>query len=282
MNARIEATTDAAYHADKSHLTRGMLMDFRDSPRLFHAWHVAQTAEKPGPKNPRVGIGEACHKALLQPHLFGQVVRKIPADVLSKSGSRAGNAWKEFAEENAACVLLKDEEFAAAEAMARAVDESFGWLLCKATRIEHAIYWTDDTTGLRLKCKPDALIFHAQSAVCIDLKSTADVAPQAFAQRVAGNGYWMQAAHYSEGVRELLGPDAEIDFLFLAVDGLGNPPACYRLDGETIARASDEWRKTINAIAGCFERDEWRCSWERVITDLAVKSFAFSTTEVLA
>jgi len=271
--ASVVAISDAEYHGDKQHVTRGMLADFRDSPRLFHRWHVAQTAKKPEPKNPRVGVGEAAHKALLQPHLFESIVREIPAAVLSKSGSKAGGAWKEWsAQWNAGTVLLKSEEYAAAKEMAAVIDEQFGWLLRKASRIEDAVYW-EWAGGIDCKCKPDILIF-AQPNLIVDLKTGGNCAPDAFRKRVA-DGYWLQAAHYTEGVKALTGGDA--DFLFLAIDDKGNPPACYRLDGDAMAKANDEWRRTMNALAEARDTDNWRCLWEGMITDLPLGDLAFTS-----
>lgn len=286
---RIAPVSDADYHSDKEWITRGMLMDFRESPRLFHKWHVARTEEKPQPKNPRVGIGEAAHKALLQPHLFDSIVREIPASVLNKKGgeeSAEGNRGKKYHEWAAqwepGTVLLKEKEVAVARAMCDALLEHFGNLLKHATHVECGIWWTDPLTGIKCKIKPDVLLLSEGLApIILDIKTTTDCRKSAFQKRIEQQCLWMQDRHYSAGVRQLTvskehPTGIEPDFVFIVADETGNPPAAYRLSEQDKASASDVREQTLMQLFHSRESGDWSCNYEGQITELTLNPWTYS------
>jgi hypothetical protein len=76
---------------------------------------------------------------------------------------------------------------------------------------EMSIYWTDEA-GRRWKARPDCFT----DAVILELKTTGDVRPRAFARTRKRFGYDLQAAHYVDAVRRLTG--RTLRFAFIAVE----------------------------------------------------------------
>ena len=111
---------------------------------------------------------------------------------------------------------MKASEMDAVHAMVRSVRAKIGQWLTHDSKIEHAIYWVDEETGVRCKCRPDFLCQKPGFALTLDLKTTTDVTPAEFQRKVETMGYWMQDAHYSAGVKSVTGLDPM--FLFVAVE----------------------------------------------------------------
>lgn len=76
---------------------------------------------------------------------------------------------------------------------------------------ELSIYWRDEA-GRRWKARPDCFT----DAIVLELKTTGDVRPRAFARTRKRFGYDLQAAHYLDGVRRLTGRTPR--FAFVAVE----------------------------------------------------------------
>ncbi len=78
---------------------------------------------------------------------------------------------------------------------------------------ELSIYWTDAEGG-RWKGRPDCFC----SEVVLELKTTVDVRPNAFAKARRRFGYDLQAVHYLEGIARLIGRTPR--FLYVAVESV--------------------------------------------------------------
>ncbi|HSD44388.1 MAG TPA: PD-(D/E)XK nuclease-like domain-containing protein [Burkholderiales bacterium] len=76
---------------------------------------------------------------------------------------------------------------------------------------EMSIYWTDEA-GRRWKARPDCFT----DEIVLELKTTGDVRPRAFARTRKRFGYDLQAAHYAEAVERLTGRTPR--FAFIAVE----------------------------------------------------------------
>jgi hypothetical protein len=76
---------------------------------------------------------------------------------------------------------------------------------------EMSIYWTD-AAGRRWKARPDCFT----DEIVLELKTTGDVRPRAFARTRRRFGYDLQAAHYVDAVGRLTGRTPR--FAFIAVE----------------------------------------------------------------
>jgi hypothetical protein len=97
-----------------------------------------------------------------------------------------------------------------------------------------SIYWSDEL-GRRWKARPDCFT----DEVVLELKTTGDVRPRAFARTRRRFGYDLKAAHYVQAVQRLTGRAPR--FVFVAVE-LTAPHYVwvYEMSAAELARASAE------------------------------------------
>jgi hypothetical protein len=139
---------------------------------------------------------------------------------------------------------------------------------------ELSIFWTDRETGLRLKCRVDWF-----SDYPLDLKTTRDPSPMAYARQYAALGYHRKRAHYRAGIFAHTGE--HLPFVHLATGT--EPPhevAVYDPDdsdyrsGRSVGE--DQYRATLRQLAECFASADWSNPWESQVTRLELPGWAFS------
>lgn len=269
---------DAAYFADHSAVSQSMLKVFARRRRLFEAYYVKHLLPEP-PNTDPMRKGTAVHAALLEPEKFNDLLVTFPASMLDSRGAVSTKEAKAFRAEQEAAgrVVLKEADAAKVRAMAEAVRRVCGrWLDLPAIK-ERAIYWDDSLTGMRLKMRLDWLIRRGNAAIVFDLKTTADASPAAFRKRIEQNGYWLQDAHYREGIKEETGAEA-VEFYFIAVED-DEPHACalYSLDRGSRGNAAIRRRGLLNELRACLQTGDFAESWESEITELPLREFCFSS-----
>lgn len=106
---------------------------------------------------------------------------------------------------------------------------------------EVSMFWQDAETGIWLRGRMDAMTLAYSMPTIVDVKTTKDASPEAFAKSVADYGYHRQDPHYREGLAACLGCKwDEIDFVFAVVET--EPPylvATYRVSDGTDGRPDD-------------------------------------------
>lgn len=142
-------------------------------------------------------------------------------------------------------------------------------LLMSAGQAEVSLFWEHPLYGIPCKCRPD---FLRDDLTIIDLKTTADASPEAFARTCARLNYHAGHAHYSDGVTATLGKPRS--FILIAAEP--EPPygvAVYELDAEAIEagarimdRAALAWRAADEA--------NWRPAYPNTIQPLALPRWA--------
>jgi hypothetical protein len=167
-----------------------------DDPMLFNGRYISKTM--PFQRTPAMELGTAIHRALLD----GTPTMVIPSDVLSKSGAKSGNAWKEFrAEHESSNVLVKSEDDAICHILANLRAHKIVWQLLDASVFrEQSIVWTDEETGLDLRARPDDVARIAGSNILWDLKTTADTSRRACQKTLSSMGYHRSLDHYATGL----------------------------------------------------------------------------------
>lgn len=190
--------------------------------------------------------------------------------------------FAEYLAENEGKTIISREEHDAAIAMRSAVMSHplARLLLTGDGKAELSAYWNDPETGVLCRCRPD---YWRADGVLVDLKTTADASPEAFARSVLDWRYHVQAAMYLEGTTAAIF-QGEIDdapkvpfpadadgsdpdefavnhphaFVFVVVEK--KPPhavACYMLDAETIAIGQRDLRKALATYAECERSGQW-------------------------
>lgn len=206
--------TEAEYRADPG-VNKSTLWEMRKSP-MHYKWAL----EHPTEDTPALKMGRAIHMAVLQPEEFCRHYAVIPEgiDRRTKAGKEEWTAFVEAHLKDPEREMLTAEENREVLAIANAVREQHRELL-DGCQTEVPLFWDDPRTGIRCKCRIDAMKEEENRFVLIDLKTTADASTRAFTRGAITYGYHVQAAHYIDGVKaNWLNHGKEIVWYFLAVE----------------------------------------------------------------
>ena len=113
-----QAIDNEAYHVSTPGISHSGLQVFRDDPRKYHYRYILGNYDRE--RKDYFDFGSAVHELALLGTKAN--IKLIPEEVLSKSGSKAGAAWKEFEAEHRRSLLLKQADF---DSVMRCVDSIF-------------------------------------------------------------------------------------------------------------------------------------------------------------
>lgn len=217
--------------------------------------------------------GTALHTFLLEPDEIRNRYVQGP-DV-----SRNTKEWKAFvASQPPGVEALKPDEFvmAAAQAESLSSQPEISKILSRM-RAEVSVFWIDKQTGLRCRCRPDGLAEFDEGIWLLDAK-TGTPDPKTFVRtQVVRNGYDVQAAFYSEGVREATGKPV-LGFIFGVVgDQWPYLSSAIQLGSRTMESGFLKFRKALNQFADCREHNTWPGFDDLYVLD--VPNYALDTEE---
>lgn len=271
--------TEAEYHAHPA-VGASMLETFRESRRKYHALYIAKTMQ-PTPPSEAMQLGTLIHMKLLEPERFVELVAEpYPPTApdgkkwLRREGSDHAKWWQDEIDKRAGKIACDERTLDTIDDIAKAVmaNDRAKWLLSQAGESEFAIFWTDPDTGIECKIKLDWF-----AAISLDLKSSFDPSPQAYASSLVRLGYHRKLAHYKCGLAHYVGSEAE--FVHLAI-GTTAPHcvACYEVDdrdryGFNLGAA--QRRRMLFELSECLRTNDWRESWEKSVVTLQLPAWAF-------
>jgi exodeoxyribonuclease VIII len=240
------------YHADPA-VSNSMLSTMDKSPA--HCWALYLDPKRPERKaTPSMLAGTLAHTAILEPEEFG--ARYIVKPEGMSFASKEGKAWRDSVA--AGVQIIDGDQHATALAQREAVMAHP--LLAEYLNHRHAAsevscFWIDESTGLRCKARPDLLVSGAV-AVCVDIKTTADMTLSGIERTIATYGYHRQAAHYTNGLRAC-GVNVE-QFVFGFVSA-SYPflAGAFVLDEETLQQGADEVSELLGQFADCKRSNNW-------------------------
>jgi hypothetical protein len=135
-------------------------------------------------------IGTAVHLLVLEPESAERKLFTPPGDVLGKNGSKATNAYKEWAAaQDSDAIILSRDDFEAAHYMRDAIiAHPAASELLSGGNPEVSMLWTDGN-GIRRKCRPDYL-----NGNYIDIKTARSAKPEVFGKQAYDLHYHWSAA----------------------------------------------------------------------------------------
>lgn len=238
--------TNAEYHAHPA-VSKSDLDLVNRSP--MHYRHVK---ENPQEQTAAMLFGSVVHKLVLEPETFSSEYAVAPrSDRRTKEGKAR---WQEFLGSINDEILISEELFSEASAVAEAVrnDPIADKLLTKG-KAEQSYFWTNTTTGVECKCRPDYL---RADGIAVDLKTTQNAAPDEFVRSAYNYRYHVQAWWYLHGLKQC-GIDAH-DFIFIAVEK--NPPyavCVYAADDLMLELGEREALRNLRTYAECVDTGIW-------------------------
>ena len=206
---------NAEYHADASRLSSSMLKDFigytlgkrrRGGPAYYHAKYVLGQPD-PERKNSDILIIGSLHGAMCdEPEQLAKRYAVVP--VYARKSKKVYEAW--LKEQPAGITPVTDDQWRSAQRMAESVRRAFPEVQNTTGQVEQTIHWTDPT-GIDCKAKPDKLFLLDTGPLMVERKTTE--ALDRFGYIAQALKYYVQSAHYAEGVRARYGLVPAVKFL---------------------------------------------------------------------
>lgn len=238
LPCKITLTSDE-YHASSA-VGSSSLKNILRSP----AHYLYELNNKSEP-TPAQELGTAIHEALLEPNLFEANSIVMPKFEGTGSVAKREN-WKL---ENHGKRILKSEDFERIQGILSAVKANkTASKLLTAGAAEESYFTTCPDTRIVIKARPDYL---REGHIIVDVKSTVDASPEAFARQIAKYHYDLSAAHYLNVVSSVLGQTYDT-FIIVAVEK--EPPyaiGVYLLDAGTIDAGKFKCQRALRALKQC-------------------------------
>ena len=249
------------YHATRA-LSKSGLDQFRKSPAHFRAWQDGLTKNE---SSPALEFGTAAHMAVLEPHLFIQKYTKFSGDKRTKEGKLD---WQNIIYSGK--TPLSEDQWECVNGVAAAVHAHPGAAklidAIKPERFEVSAF--DNWMGTKVKARIDGL----GDDHIIDLKTTQDASPAAFAKSCAQFRYHVQAAWYQTITKVNR-------FVFIAVEK--EAPygvACYELDQQAIDLGVSIIEEQLRTFNECQALNSWPC-YSYQIETLSLPAWAARQSE---
>lgn len=201
---------------------------------------------------PSTRKGTALHLYLLEPDRADLLVGIYP-------DRRAGKAWEAYRDTFAGEVILNATEAAEVHAMRDAVwkHSAAAALLRGATERELSVVvdLPEEAGPGLLKARFDAL--DLQRGCVVDVKSTRDASPDAFAWHAEEYGYYTQGALYRYAAHRAGWPSIE-HHAIIAVENAPPWGVCvYRLMDSDLSDAWEEAMPHLRTLAECHRTGQW-------------------------
>lgn len=221
-------------------------------------------ASKLNPREPSAAmkLGTVVHSLVLEPEKVKAEIAVMPKfDRRTTIGKKAA---EEFETDNVGKLVIDEFVWQKANNIADAVlSNSIVQENLKDGQAEVTMLW--EQYGVPCKARVDYLT----GSAILDVKTCSDASPEGFAKQIATFQYHLQAAHYANGFREIVGWDLD-RFVFIAVENEAPfAVGCYTLD----VRSLQSGRILIERAADAYKR-------ALVLPDYAPASYADEIVEI--
>lgn len=252
-------------HGEAAVISKSMLSEM-GCPAKFEWKYVKgnQSADKSV-----FNVGNAVHTLALEPDTFHDRFYVIPKGV--RRDKRTAEYQGIIAEANGRKMLLEEgttneSGYDDIKAMAESIaSNKIALALLKRKGLaEPSIFWTDPTTGVKLRCRPD---FMAEDGLIVDLKTARDAEPEAFFRAAFDCHYDVSVGMTCDGYKALYGkmPD---NYVFLVVEKNG-PCIIEAYDSfrpfdledpaklTYLAAGNYRYRKFLESYKSCVDSGVW-------------------------
>jgi PDDEXK-like domain of unknown function (DUF3799) len=255
--------------------------------------HCFEEMTHPSEPTPAMILGSAAHVCILQPELFGASYIVAGQCATGKqNGQRCESNGKKMVGGEWFCgqhcrsagdaipqTIILTEDYDTCRRMAESArkKKAASELLDARPDVEVSFFWRHLEAGVVCKGRADIL---PGGGIVGDLKTTEDASPEAFKYSIDKFGYYVQGAHYLDGLSTLRHRAEQ--FQIIAVEK--SPPfevAVYRLAQEDLQRGFDQLQRLLKVWKRCIEENRWPGYSEDVqdiqMTEYARKRMDFAT-----
>lgn len=245
------------YHQHPA-ISRSGIMEMQKTQ--FHYWHrylnPRRTIEI---ETDSMAFGRAFHTKILEPDEFNNRYAIIP-----KVDRRSAAGKAEYAKYQSLSLgkeILSEDDFIELNTMQESIKSNKLILkMILGAQFEKSIFWTNEETGIDLKCRPDIL----RKTMVIDLKTTKDASERAFTLDALHYGYHIQAAMIRDGLRSI---DIDINSFWYIVCEKSAPYPCalYKIDDESIELGRYQYIEILKVYKQCREKNNWPAYKSKII-----------------
>jgi hypothetical protein len=239
-----------------SHEEYHAMVDVVSNSYLGRLDHCPAAARIPMPETPALAFGRAFHAYVLDgEESFNSTFAVAPvADRRTKEGKAI---YEAFSKESVGKTVISPEDHETIQDMFSALaTHPIAAKLLMEGRSEMSVFWTDETTKLPCKCRPDR-IPDGDHGVILDLKTVRSASIHAFTSACMSYGYAREAGMYIEGLNAVT--NAKVDaFVFICIEK--EPPyrtEIYTLEDLFLEYGKQEFRRLITIEAECRKHDFW-------------------------
>lgn len=229
-------------------LNWSLLKHIGKSPAHFRAAQL----ERETKDTDSLKLGRAVHVIALEPDRF------FSTFAVWDGGTRRGKEWDKFKEKNEGLELIREEEYQLAKALAEAArsHEHAAKYLRDGTAEATMLWTTRDENGVEFQCK-GRTDFATNAGALVDLKTTRDASPEAFARQCWDMEYAAQAAFYVDGCAAAKGIEPN-PFIIVAVEkDAPHVVQVYRIPEHILEMGRDTYRKHLSRLATCRALGRW-------------------------
>lgn len=223
----------------------------------LHYWARFLDPDRVWPEpTPAMRLGTALHTHVLELSKWDEQIAVAPSDI-NRRTKEGREQWAAFEAAAKRKTVITADDAEQVMAMGRAVmrHPAAAMLLGLPGKAETTHMWTDASTGLECKCRPDWLT--DDGSIVVDLKTTKNASIQGFKRSIADYRYHVQAGWYLHGIEQATGrrPD---QFIFICVESTAPyAVAVYAADAEMIERGHDQAMRDLAKLAVCKAADHW-------------------------
>lgn len=252
------------YHK-RHEISRGMLVDFIESPLGYFMKHVNKDPSWRTESTKEMDDGNLLHTLVLerpelvweQPQSFGDI-RVYPREVLNKNGGRGTTACKDWEAENEGKILRKQEDLADIWLWARMLQKGLpGQYLSHASRkIEQTILWSHavpDGTLMECRSRLDLVI---PGERIVDVKTCAKGDINDIENVIARSGYDFQSAYYQMAYESETGQRLPFTFVFIEKPK-PHRTSVWTMDQDWVDEQRFVVEKTLAELKATADREEW-------------------------
>ena len=252
---------NADYHAHPA-ISKSHLDLIARSPLHYWARYIDPNRVAPEP-SPQMRLGTALHTHVLELSRWDEEIAVAPGDI-NRRTKEGREQWAAFEAAAAKKTVITADDAEQVMAMGRAImrHPAAAMLLGLPGKPETTHMWTDATTGLQCKCRPDWLI--DDGSIVVDLKTTKSARVQDFKRSVAEYRYHCQAAWYLNGLEAASGRRPE-QFIFICVETTAPyAVAVYAADAEMVDRGHQQAMRDLARLAECRAANHWPSYSEQI------------------
>ncbi len=246
--------TNEAYHADTTRIGKSGLDLIAKSPSHYWAKYLDPNREKKEP-TAAMQLGTAVHHAILEPGEFERRYKILPEiNKRTNAGKAEFEALMEHAKTTGLTFLSQEDRDQCLRIRDSVHKHAAAKILLAGGVAEQTLFWDDQRTGAKCKCRPDWL---SDSGYIADIKTTIDASPDDFAKSVYSYRYHVQAPWYLDGYLESTGKPAE-GFAFIAVEK--EPPyavAVYYVTKDIYDIGKRTYMRDLDVYMECLKTNQW-------------------------